>query len=170
MKQAVFSSFILPPSFLHLVVGVGIEPTSRIFQTRANPSQLSDPRHCRLPIFNFRLVGQRALSFSRQLAFDNWQCPLGPPPLLVMHLFHDGPIVVHVHEEVLAPLGSTFCIVTKHDAFELHAQRRLRSQQRHSCFRRCAVALAVVACDASRHDVHRRVIPTARTRHDVIER
>ena len=26
-----------------LSVGVGIEPTSRVFQTRANPSQLSDP-------------------------------------------------------------------------------------------------------------------------------
>jgi hypothetical protein len=29
----------------YLVVGVGIEPTFRVFQTRANPSQLSDPRN-----------------------------------------------------------------------------------------------------------------------------
>src|SRR5262245_36541355 len=33
------SSFILHPFFM---VGVGIEPTFRVFQTRANPSQLSD--------------------------------------------------------------------------------------------------------------------------------
>ena len=39
-----------------------------------------------------------------------------PPPLLVVHLFHDGTIIVYIHEEVLAPLGSCFCIVTKHDA------------------------------------------------------
>ena len=30
---------LLPPE---LVVGVGIEPTFRVLQTRANPSQLSD--------------------------------------------------------------------------------------------------------------------------------
>src|SRR5688572_699948 len=30
-------------SGIGLVVGVGIEPTFRVFQTRANPSQLSDP-------------------------------------------------------------------------------------------------------------------------------
>ena len=28
---------------MNLAVGVGIEPTFRVFQTRANPSQLSDP-------------------------------------------------------------------------------------------------------------------------------
>jgi len=44
------SSFILHPSSLFLVVGVGIEPTSRAFQAHANPSQLSDREHCRLPI------------------------------------------------------------------------------------------------------------------------
>ena len=31
-----------PVASLTLVVGVGIEPTFRAFQTRANPSQLSD--------------------------------------------------------------------------------------------------------------------------------
>ena len=36
------SSLILHPSSLFLVVGVGIEPTSRVFRTHANPSQLSD--------------------------------------------------------------------------------------------------------------------------------
>jgi hypothetical protein len=36
------SSFRLPPSSFVLAVGVGIEPTYRVFQTRANPSQLSD--------------------------------------------------------------------------------------------------------------------------------
>src|SRR5574341_131126 len=100
----------------------------------------------------------RATNFSR------------PPPLLVVHLFNNGTIVMHIHEQVLAPLGSRFCIVAKHDAFELHTQRRLRSQQRHSCFFRVAVALAVVALDASRDDVHGRVITTARTRQNVIER
>ena len=33
-----------------VAVGVGIEPTFRAFQARANPSQLSDPGHCRFPI------------------------------------------------------------------------------------------------------------------------
>ena len=36
-------------------VGVGIEPTSRAFQARANPSQLSNPRHLRFKISDCRL-------------------------------------------------------------------------------------------------------------------
>ena len=126
------------------LVGVGIEPTFRVFQTRANPSQLSD-----------RPGGP---DFS------------SPPSLLVVNLVHDFTIIVHVHEQVLAPLGSCFGIVTKHHAFELHSQRCLRSQQRHACFRRCAIALPVVALDASRNNVHRRVISTTRPWQDVIER
>src|SRR6266571_9212862 len=39
---------------------------------------------------------RRALNFSR------------PPLLLVVHLFNDGTVIVHVHEEVLTPLGSCF--------------------------------------------------------------
>ena len=39
-----------------LVVGVGIEPTFRAFQTRANPSQLSDPDYFRFKIEDFRLL------------------------------------------------------------------------------------------------------------------
>jgi len=93
-----------------------------------------------------------------------------PPLLLVVHLFNDSTIIVHVHEQVLAPFGSRLCVVTKHYAFELHAQRRLGSQQRHSCLFRCAVALPVVALDTSRDNVYGRVISTTRTRQDVIER
>src|SRR5260370_5535615 len=59
-----------------MVVGVGIEPTFRAFQTRANPSQLSDRR--------------RARNFSR------------PPPSLVVHFVHDVPIVVHVPKQQLS--------------------------------------------------------------------
>ena len=59
---------LLPPWFL---VGVGIEPTFRAFQTRANPSQLSDPGHCQSPIFDCRFEG--LLAFNRQLAFGNRQ-------------------------------------------------------------------------------------------------
>src|SRR5215470_15323288 len=44
---------LLLPLLLNLV-GVGIEPTFRVFQTRANPSQLSDRRL--LPIANCRLI------------------------------------------------------------------------------------------------------------------
>jgi len=44
---------------------------------------------------------------------------------LALYPVHDITIVVHVHEQVLAPLGSRLCIVTKHYAFELHAQCRL---------------------------------------------
>ena len=38
------------------MVGVGIEPTFRAFQTRANPSQLSDPDYFRFKIEDFRLL------------------------------------------------------------------------------------------------------------------
>src|SRR5258706_14107464 len=87
-----------------------------------------------------------------------------------MHLFQYATIIVHVHEEVLAPLGFTFGIMTKHDAFELHAQRRLRSQEWHAGFCRRAIALAVVAGDTCGDNIHRRIIATTRTRHDVIKR
>src|SRR6185436_1261421 len=44
-----------------LVVGVGIEPTFRVFQTRANPSQLSDrlERAVRLELTNTGFAIQR---------------------------------------------------------------------------------------------------------------
>ena len=42
-------------------------------------------------------------------------------PLLPIDAIHHVAIVVHVHEEVLAPLGSRFCVVTKHNPFELNA-------------------------------------------------
>ena len=50
------SCFILHPSSLRLhplflAVGVGIEPTFRAFQTRANPSQLSDLLKIRSLVF-----------------------------------------------------------------------------------------------------------------------
>ena len=47
---------------------------------------------------------------------------LRPFPL-AMYLFHNVTIVVHVHEEVLAPLGARLSVVAKHNAFEFHAQR-----------------------------------------------
>src|SRR5207237_7159619 len=46
---------------------------------------------------------------------------------------------------------------------------RLPSSHTQTCFFRCAIVLPVVALDASRHYVHRRVITTTRTRQDVIE-
>src|SRR5258706_4370025 len=95
---------------------------------------------------------------------------LGPPLLLVVHLFNDGPIIVHIHEQVLAPFGARLCIVAKHYTFELNAQRRLRSQQRHSCLRRRAITLAIITRHASRNYVHRGVITATRTRQDVIKR
>jgi hypothetical protein len=44
----------------NISVGVGIEPTSRVFQTRANPSQLSDQKafpisDCQVAIWVFGL-------------------------------------------------------------------------------------------------------------------
>ena len=36
------SALSIEPTRADLVVGVGIEPTFRVFQTRSNPSQLSD--------------------------------------------------------------------------------------------------------------------------------
>src|SRR5438445_3121 len=64
---------------------------------------------------SYPTVEGRAMNFSR------------PPPLLVVHLFNDGTVIVHIHEQVLAPLRSCFCIVAKHNAFEFHAQCCLRS-------------------------------------------
>src|SRR5437588_5004466 len=76
-----------------MVVGVGIEPTFRAFQTRANPSQLSD-----------RKEGDEFLT---------------PSAFARCAPFNDRTIIVHVHEQVLAPLGSCLGVVTKHHAFEL---------------------------------------------------
>src|SRR6266498_1195847 len=147
-----------------LVVGVGIKPTFRAFQARANPSQLSDRR----------LVSSSKSQVSSKVQLETLKLKLetllGPPFLLGMHLFHDVTIIVHIHEQVLAPFGSCLCVVTEHNAFELHAQRRLRCQQRHSCFCRSAIALPVVALDTSRDYVYGRVITAARTRQNVIER
>src|SRR5712664_1363624 len=69
-----FDSYPCESAFIcgcFLVVGVGIEPTSRVFQTHANPSQLSDRRHCRLPIFDCRLAGRKLLSIG------NWHSAFG---------------------------------------------------------------------------------------------
>src|SRR6185436_12075371 len=79
-------------------------------------------------------------------------------------------VVVDVHEEILAPFGTCFCVVTKHDALELHAQRALRRKQRHTRFSRSSIALAVVARNTRRHDVDRRIISTTRTWQNVIQR
>ena len=50
-KEGLFNLWFVGPALYQLsysgerlVVGVGIEPTFRVFQTRANPSQLSDRR------------------------------------------------------------------------------------------------------------------------------
>ena len=51
---------------MNLVVGVGIEPTFRVFQTRANPSQLSDlgtPGRIRTRNFDVRSVALFQLSY-----------------------------------------------------------------------------------------------------------
>ena len=53
-------------SGMNLVVGVGIEPTFRVFQTRANPSQLSDrgtPGRIRTRSFDVRSVALFQLSY-----------------------------------------------------------------------------------------------------------
>src|SRR5207237_8783254 len=52
---------------------------------------------------------RRAMKFSRT------------PLLLVVHILHSGTIIVHVHEEVLAPLGARLAVATKHYALQLHA-------------------------------------------------
>ncbi len=89
-----------------LAVRVGIEPTSIPFQGIANPSQLSDRRHWRLPIGDCRLESpnDRELHSNRQLATGNRQLPERlleePAPLLNVHLLNHVTIIVHVHEEV----------------------------------------------------------------------
>lgn len=53
-------------SGMNLAVGVGIEPTFRVFQTRANPSQLSDhgaPGRTRTRSFDVRSVALFQLSY-----------------------------------------------------------------------------------------------------------
>src|SRR6266446_5226575 len=37
----------------------------------------------------------------------------GPPLLLVVHLFNDGTIIVHIHEQVLAPFSARLGVVAK---------------------------------------------------------
>jgi len=64
----------------------------------------------------------RGLQSSFQSAIN-----LGSLLLLVMHLLHDVTIIMHIHEEVLAPLGTRLRVVAEHHAFEFHTQRRLRS-------------------------------------------
>ena len=54
------------------LVGVGIEPTSRVFQTRANPSQLSDP----VP------VGR---SSKQEAEPQSLLMPTAPAPILSVH-------------------------------------------------------------------------------------
>ena len=49
------------------------------------------------------------------------------PFSLVVHFVHDITIIVHVHEQVLSPCSSCFCVMAEHHALELHSQRRLRS-------------------------------------------
>jgi hypothetical protein len=56
------------------LVGVGIEPTFRAFQARANPSQLSDPRYCRFSIADFQLL---YLSIPEVFQIGNWQSEIG---------------------------------------------------------------------------------------------
>src|SRR6266567_2369886 len=58
-----------------LVVGVGIEPTFRAFQTRANPSQLSDRRDCRLPIFDCRLASEKGHDFQSAIGIRQSAMP-----------------------------------------------------------------------------------------------
>src|ERR1041384_5776216 len=79
-----------------MVVGVGIEPTFRAFQTRANPSQLSDRKHCRLPIFDCRF---EYTSF--QSAIGIRQSTMRLSTSFTLHLFHDLTVIVDIHEEVL---------------------------------------------------------------------
>ena len=79
-------------------------------------------------------------------------------------------VVVDVHEEILAPFGTCFGVVTKHYALEFHAQRALRGEQRHTRFGRSAIALAVVARNTRGGDIHRRIISTTRTWQNVIQR
>ena len=57
------------------LVGVGIEPTSIPFQGIANPSQLSDPGHCRLSIG------------LRSLAFGLWSLAFGLDLRFGLHRF-----------------------------------------------------------------------------------
>ena len=71
---------------LLILVGVGIEPTFRVFQTRANPSQLPDLRNLRLKILDFRLL----LKFAVQPAIRNLQSEinLAREPLFPGHHGH----------------------------------------------------------------------------------
>ena len=99
------------------LVGVGIEPTYRVFQTRANPSQLSDPNYFRFKIEDFRL-----LLPDYRLNLKSEICNLKSTSCLFAHnLFANVSVIMHVHEEVFAPLGTILCIVTKHDLLQLHS-------------------------------------------------
>src|ERR1044072_9986608 len=118
----------------------------------------------------FWLFRPALIHLSYPTAYGPQRVSRGPLKLaLAPHTVHHVAIVVHVHEQVLAPFSSRFCIVAKHNAFELHAQCRLRSKQRHSCFRRRAIALSAVALKTNRDEIQRRGISTTPTRQHVTQ-
>ena len=85
-----------------MVVGVGIEPTFRAFQTRANPSQLSDrlERAVRLELTNTgfaiprlgRLATRASLERKERFELSNrvWKTRMFPATSLPLFLECDG--------------------------------------------------------------------------------
>src|SRR5688500_9268542 len=74
------------------------------------------------------------------------------------------------HEQILAPLRSRLGGVAHRSSLHPISQRRGICQQRHPCFFGRAVALALVASEASGAQVLSHSSPAARTRHDVVDR
>ena len=74
--------------------------------------------------------GMRPVSQSGKLAIGKSAVTQGflkAGPLYQLCTFSmTSPVIVHVHEEVLAPLGARLGVVAKNNAFEFHTQRRLR--------------------------------------------
>ena len=71
------------------------------------------------------LISTRTVGSRIEAQSTKFKAHLEAPLSFAMHLVHDFTIIVHVHEQVLAPFGSRLGIVTKHDAFELNAQGSL---------------------------------------------
>ena len=75
-----------------------------------------------------------------------------------------------VHKQILLPLRPRFGIVAEQNVVEPQTEQLLRSQKRHACLLRSAIAFSLIALYARRYEIRGSALPTLGAREDVIER
>ena len=75
-----------------------------------------------------------------------------------------------IHKQIFSPFAARFGVMTKQNVIETETQQFLRRQQRHSRLIGRAIAFALVAFYASRHQIVRRTFAALRPRQNMIER